>query len=130
MSAWSKRPLVLLAEDEPDIRRLVATLLERWGYEVAAAASGDEALALAAARPPALAILDVSIPGPNGIEVTRRLRSDDDVPVILLTAHAGDRSAAEAVLAGASGLLTKPFRAQALRKAIWSVLPPSPEAAA
>lgn len=123
MTSWSRRPLVLLAEDEPDIRTLVATLLERWGYEVAAVASGEEALALADERMPTLAVLDVNIPDPDGIEVTRRLRELADVPVILLTAFADERSVAEAAAAGASGYVTKPFRAAALRKAVWSVVP-------
>jgi len=129
MAAWSTRPLALVAEDEPDIRLLVATLLERWGYEVAAAADGHQALVLAERRWPVVAVLDVSMPPPDGIEVTRRLQALGDVPVILLTAHVDEHSAAQAAEAGASGFLTKPFRAQALRKAIWSVVPMTPEAA-
>ena len=133
MASWSSRPLVLLAEDDPDIRTLVATLLERWGYEVAAASSGRDALELAALRPPVLAVFDVGMPPPDGIELTRTLRADPvlrDVPVILLTAHAGDARALAGEAAGASGYVTKPFRAQALRKAIWSIVPAAPENAA
>jgi CheY-like chemotaxis protein len=132
MPSWSRRPLVVLAEDDPDIRTLVRTLLERWGYEVAAAATGREALALVAARRPGLVVLDVGLPSPDGLELTRTLRADPElggVPVLLLTAHAGEQRAAAGVAAGASGYLTKPFRAQALRKALWSILPGRPEAA-
>lgn len=134
MGSWSARPLVLLAEDDPDIRLLVGTLLRRWGYEVMAAESGRDALAQAAARPPTLAILDIGMPPPDGIEVMRTLRAEPalrDVPVILLTAHAGEGRAEEGLAAGAAGYLTKPFQSQALRKAIWSVLPAAlPETAA
>jgi CheY-like chemotaxis protein len=131
MSRWSRRPLVLLAEDEADIRGLLTTLLERWGYDVAAASSGAEALELAGRLRPTLAVLDVSMPAPDGLEVTRRLKADPafaDVPVILLTAHADVRGAA-ASAAGACAYVTKPFRAQALRKAIWSAVPSAPDAA-
>lgn len=134
MSSWSARPLVLIAEDDPDIRLLVGTLLRRWGYEVMAADSGRDALELAASRPPSLAVLDIGMPPPDGIEVTLRLKADPalaHVPVILLTAHAGESRAGEGLAAGASGYLTKPFQAQALRKAIWSVVPAAaPENAA
>lgn len=124
--SWSPQPLVLLAEDDPDIRFLVGTLLRRWGYDVVAAASGRDALDLAASRPPTLAVLDIGMPPPDGIEVTRRLKADPalcHVPVILLTAHAGETRIEEGIAAGASGYLTKPFESQALRKAIWSVVP-------
>ena len=124
---------MLLAEDDPDIRVLVGTLLERWGYEVAAAASGHEALELAAEQAPALAIFDAGMPQPDGVQLTRVFRADDelhDVPIILLTGHAGDDRTLEGEAAGASGLVSKPFRAQALRKAIWSVVPAAPENAA
>jgi len=133
MPSWSRRPLVLLAEDDPDIQALLATLLERWGYEVAVASTGCDALELAAARMPEIAVVDVGIPPPDGLEVTRRLKADRalaHVPVILLTAHAGENQVAEGAAAGASGYLTKPFRTQALRKAIWSVVPTLPETAA
>ena len=133
MTPWSTRPLVLLAEDDPDIRALVVTLLERWGYEVAAAASGCDALALAASRTPVLAVFDVAIPPPDGIALTRAFRNDPeltDVPVILLTAHADDDRTVEAEAAGASAYVTKPFRAHALRKAVWSIIPAAPGNAA
>jgi CheY-like chemotaxis protein len=131
MPSRSSRPLVLLAEDDPDIRALVATLLERWGYEVAGVGSGRDALAEAASRAPVLAVFDIAMPPPDGIELTRRLRADpelSDLPVILLTAHAGQARAAEG--AGATGYLTKPFQAQELRDAIGSLLPAVPEHAA
>ena len=132
MTSWSRRPLVLLAEDDPDIRALVGMLLERWGYEVAAASSGRDALELAASRPPVLAIFDVGMPPPDGIELTQAFKADAelcDVPVILLTAHASDERTLAGEAAGASGYVTKPFRAQALRKAIWSIVPAATEQA-
>jgi len=82
-------PLVLIADDDPDIRMLVRLRLERSGYTVIAANDGLEALELAAGCDPDLAILDVSMPGLSGVEVTRALRERQATfPVILLTAHA------------------------------------------
>jgi CheY-like chemotaxis protein len=131
MASWSRRPLVLLAEDDRDIRALVGMLLERWGYEVAAASSGRDALEMAASRPPVLAIFDVGMPPPDGIALTQAFKADDalrDIPIILLTAHAND-ARAHAEAAGVSAYVTKPFRAQALRKAIWSIVPAATEQA-
>ena len=100
----ANQPLVLIADDDPDIRMLVRLRLERSGYTVVAANDGVEALQLAAECHPDLAILDVSMPGLSGVEVTRALRErQDKFPVILLTAAAG-----------ADAYVTKPFSPQEL----------------
>src|ERR671932_626257 len=83
-------PLVLVADDDDDIRQLVTFRLERAGYEVVGAADGEEAFRLALERHPDLAVLDVMMPKLTGYDVTQRLRSSDDtkrIPVILLTAR-------------------------------------------
>src|SRR3954447_1677300 len=108
-------PVILIADDDPDIRMLVRLRLERSGYTVVAASDGLEALSLAADCCPDLAILDVSMPHMSGVEVTRALRERSvNVPVILLTARARDTDVAEGAEAGADAYVTKPFSPQEL----------------
>jgi DNA-binding response OmpR family regulator len=110
-------PLILVADDDDDIRMLVTLRLERSGYEVVTAADGEAALELAIARTPDLAVLDVTMPKLNGLEVTRRLRERDDtksMPVILLTARVQESDVAAGVEAGADDYVKKPFSPQAL----------------
>lgn len=112
-------PLVLIADDDPDIRMLVRLRLERSGYTVIAANDGLEALELAAGCEPDLAILDVSMPGLSGVEVTRALRERQATfPVILLTAHARESDVAAGEEAGANAYVTKPFSPQELESRV------------
>jgi DNA-binding response OmpR family regulator len=111
------RPLVLIADDDPDILELVTLTLERDGYEVAQARNGEEALHIAAERRVHLAVLDLMMPGIDGHEVTRRLRAMEGaerVPVLILSAFAEDRQAALALEAGADAYMRKPFSPRAL----------------
>lgn len=106
------RPLVLIADDDPDILELVSLTLERDGYEVAQARNGQEALRIAAERTVHLAVLDLMMPGIDGYEVTRRLRAVDverRLPILILSAFAEDRQAALALDAGADAYMRKPF---------------------
>src|SRR5678815_5458159 len=85
------RPVVLAADDDEDILELVAFRLERSGYTVLQARDGEEALELARAEKPDLAVLDVMMPKLDGFELTRRLRAEEatsKMPIILLTARA------------------------------------------
>jgi DNA-binding response OmpR family regulator len=109
------KPVILIADDDPDIRLLVQLRLERSGYKVVAASDGAEALALAANCSPDLAILDVSMPNMSGVEVTRMLRERSQVfPVILLTARAHEADVARGAEVGADAYVTKPFSPQEL----------------
>src|SRR4029453_6335908 len=104
--------VVLVADDEPDLRSLVQYSLRGAGYEVVTAADGDEALGLALQRKPDLAVLDVRMPKLSGLEVTRRMRSNDataQTPVLLLTAAVEKEDVAEGFAAGAYGYPEKPF---------------------
>jgi DNA-binding response OmpR family regulator len=106
------QPLVLIADDDPDILELVSLTLERDGYEVAQARNGEEALRIAAERTVHLAVLDLMMPGIDGYEVTRRLRTADGeqrLPILILSAFAEDRQAALALSAGADAYMRKPF---------------------
>ncbi|HET6684319.1 MAG TPA: response regulator [Gaiella sp.] len=118
-------PLVLVADDDPDILDLVRYRLERSGYAVATADSGTEAVRLAGELSPALAVLDVMMPGLTGFDVTRRLREDPHtagIPVILLTARAQEADVQEGFAAGADDYLRKPFSPRELSARVQAVL--------
>lgn len=103
---------VLLAEDEPNIAELLRFLLGRAGFEVETETDGLAALAAALASPPAVVILDVMLPGLDGLEVLRRLRADPRgraLRIVVLTAK-GQRADREAAMdGGADAFITKPF---------------------
>jgi len=116
---------VLVADDDPDILDLVRYRLERSGYAVATAADGSEAVRLAGELAPALAVLDVMMPGLTGFEVTRKLREDPRtarIPVILLTARAQEADVQEGFAAGADDYLRKPFSPRELSARVQAVL--------
>jgi DNA-binding response OmpR family regulator len=118
-------PLVLVADDEEDIRALVAFRLERAGYEVITAADGEEALTLATNRLPDLVVLDMMMPKATGLEVTRSLREHDetkDIPVILLTARAQEADVARGYEAGVDDYVKKPFSPQDLQLRVQTLL--------
>ncbi len=117
--------MVLVAEDDEDIRELVAYRLEQAGYSVKAVADGQEALEALSEQRPALCVLDVMMPRLDGYELTRRIRADDatrDVPVILLTARIQEGDVARGFDAGADDYLAKPFSPQELRARVRAVL--------
>jgi DNA-binding response OmpR family regulator len=119
------RPLILVADDDPDILALVRFRLERDGYEVLSAPDGETALDLALARTPDLAILDVMMPRLDGYEVTRRLREHGPttgIPIILLTARVQEPDLERGFEAGADDYVTKPFSPQALGERIQAAL--------
>ena len=121
----TSRPLVLVADDDEDIRALVSFRLERAGYEVIEASDGEEALRLARERTPNLAVLDVMMPKLTGDEVTRRIRVDDatrQMPIILLTARVQEEDVARGFEAGADDYIKKPFSPQELRARVQAVL--------
>ena len=119
------KPLILIADDDPDILALISFRLERAGYEVIGAGDGEQALAAAIARPPDLALLDVMMPKLDGYEVTARLRSNEatrHLPVILLTARVQEADIARGVEAGADDYVRKPFSTQELRERVQAAL--------
>ena len=125
MSANGARGIVLVADDDEDIRALVAYRLASGGFEILSARNGEEALQLAAERRPDLAILDVMMPLVDGLEVTRRFRADprtERVPVILLTASVQEADVARGFEAGADDYLRKPFSPQELGMRVHAIL--------
>jgi len=120
-----ERAVVLVADDDTDIRELVLFRLERAGYEVVAAKDGEEALRQAVELQPDLAVLDVMMPKLNGYEVTQELRRSEAtsaMPVILLTARVQDEDITRGFDAGADDYIKKPFSPQELRARVQAVL--------
>jgi DNA-binding response OmpR family regulator len=119
------RPVVLVADDDPDILNLVALRLEHEGYEVVRATDGQLALEQALDRSPDLALIDVSMPRLDGYQVTEQLRANDAtrrMPIILLTARVQDSDIARGVEAGADDYVKKPFSTDHLRSRIQAAL--------
>jgi len=100
---------VLVADDEPPIVRAVAANLRVRGYEVLTAASGEAALAAVETHQPDCVVLDLGLPGVDGLEVLRRLRTWTQVPVVVLTAIDSERDKVAALDLGADDYVTKPF---------------------
>jgi CheY-like chemotaxis protein len=106
-------PSILIVDDDPSIRKLVATTLEDVaGFELLEAGDGGEALDLAAEEAPAIVLLDIDMPGLDGLEACRRLRAETataGTTIVMLTAAAGEEAERAAEEAGADLFLTKPF---------------------
>jgi two-component system alkaline phosphatase synthesis response regulator PhoP len=121
----SGRETVLVADDSMTVLAMVSARLERAGYDVVTATRGDEALRLAQELRPRLVVLDVEMPGLDGVEVARQLRADDSLAgmlIILLTAHTEAEEVASGLAAGADDYLTKPFSPQELQARIEQLL--------
>jgi DNA-binding response OmpR family regulator len=121
-------PLVLIADDDEDILLLVTTRLRRDGFDIVSARSGDEALALVRARRPALAVLDIGMPGLDGVQVLEQIRADDDLRgmlVVLLTAKAQESDVRRGFDAGADAYVKKPFSPADLSARVRELLGPS-----
>jgi DNA-binding response OmpR family regulator len=108
VSRPGKPRLVLVVDDDEMIRRLVRAVLEADEFEVAEARDGETALRLASEAQPSVVVLDIMMPGLDGVEVCRRL-DHDQVKVVILTARDDPRLEDECRTAGADAFLTKPF---------------------
>lgn len=101
---------VLVVDDEPPIRRFLRTTLTAQGYDIAEAEDGAGALEAVRRRPPDLLVLDLGLPGIDGLEVIRRLRADGvSAPIIVLSSRADEAGKVEALDLGADDYVTKPF---------------------
>jgi two-component system KDP operon response regulator KdpE len=103
------QPHILVIDDEPQILRAMKTILAAKQFKVTTASRGEEGLTLAAAQPPDLVILDLSLPDMDGIEVCARLREWSQVPIIVLSVRDSERDKVAALDKGADDYLTKPF---------------------
>src|SRR6476620_7959945 len=114
---------IVVVDDDAMSRRVLAQLLSAAGYNCRVSNDGSEALETIHARPPSLLLLDFDMPGPNGAEVLRILRSDQDpavaqIPAIMLTAHGSEQSEVSCLQAGADDFVTKPVNSSVLRARI------------
>jgi two-component system alkaline phosphatase synthesis response regulator PhoP len=100
---------ILVVDDEPRIAGIVKDYLERAGYRVALATNGTDALSLARARRPDLIVLDLGLPRMDGLDVTRALRTQSNVPIIMLTARVEESDKLIGLELGADDYITKPF---------------------
>jgi two-component system KDP operon response regulator KdpE len=108
------KPLVLIIDDEPQIRRLLQATLEVNGFRVLAAPNGQEGLVLATQHRPAVVILDLGLPDLSGQEVLRRLREWSNMPVVILSVQDDEAGKVAALDAGADDYVTKPFNSSEL----------------
>jgi two-component system response regulator RegX3 len=115
-------PRVLIVDDEEPLRASLSYALTREGYSVATAVDGTAALERAAATPPDVVILDLMLPGIDGMEVCRRLRQTSDVPVVMLTAKDHSADKVSGLAAGADDYVTKPFDTPELVARVSAVL--------
>jgi two-component system cell cycle response regulator DivK len=118
-------PLILVVDDFLDNREMYALYLVHAGFRVAEAGNGLDALGQALTLQPDLIVMDLSLPGLDGWEATRRLKADTrthHIPVVALTSHALEGFSEGARAAGCDGFITKPCLPEHLAKEIWTIL--------
>jgi len=113
---------VVVIDDEPSVQEVVRGYLEKDGYLVYVAGSGQEGLALAERTQPALIVLDLMLPDVSGEEICREIRSRSDVPILMLTAKASEDERVGGLALGADDYLTKPFSPRELVARVRAVL--------
>jgi len=119
------RPLVLVVEDEADIRELVGYNLAKAGYEVTAVVTGEQALAAVENDPPDLVVLDLMLPGMDGLSVCGRLKKDpktESIPIVMLTAKGEESDIVKGLNLGADDYITKPFSPRVMIARVQAVL--------
>lgn len=120
-----KKPVILIADDDPEILTMLGIRLSKKGYEVLEAVDGNQTLNLARKHHPDLVLLDVMMPGKNGWEVAKELRSDDEfgnVGIVMLTAIGEKVNEMTSPLYGADAYVDKPFDFSDLEAKIQEVL--------
>ncbi|MFY9528719.1 MAG: response regulator transcription factor [Candidatus Acidiferrales bacterium] len=113
---------ILVVDDEPQIRRVMRTTLAAQGYTVTEARSGEEALEKIRSERADLIVLDMNMPGLDGLETCREIRSTSDTPIIMLTVRNSERDKVQALDAGADDYVVKPFGVQELLARIRAAL--------
>jgi DNA-binding response OmpR family regulator len=113
---------ILIADDEPDLRKMLTAYLQAEGFETSVAADGLQAVERVRAEGPDLIVLDVGMPGIDGFEALRRIRTDSDVPVIMLTARSEEVDRVVGLTVGADDYVAKPFSPRELSARIKAVL--------
>jgi len=114
--------LILVVDDEPKIVKLARDYLERSGYRVVTAVNGQTALTIARQEKPDMVVLDLNLPGMDGLDVCRTLRRESDVPIIMLTARVEETDRLIGLELGADDYITKPFSPRELVARVRAVL--------
>ncbi len=115
-------PTVLVVDDEPIVREVVCSYLQREGYRTLEAADGERARALLAEAEPSLVVLDLMLPGTDGLELCRWIRANSELPVIMLTARGEEADRIVGLELGADDYVTKPFSPRELVARVKTVL--------
>ncbi len=115
-------PSVLLIEDEWQLARVVAAYLEKAGFEVLSAQRGDTGLALFRQQQPDVVLLDLNLPGMDGLDVARAIRRESEVPILMITARVDETDQIVGLELGADDYITKPFSPRVLVARVRSVL--------
>jgi len=120
---------IMVVDDDPQIRRVLRTAFVAQGYEALDARNGEEALEMLREEKVDLVILDVNMPGMNGLETCRAIRSSSEIPIVMLTVRDAEADKVEALDAGADDYMTKPFGSPELLARIRAALRRSPQTA-
>lgn len=113
---------ILVVDDEPQVRRVMKSTLTAEGYTITEASNGNEALEVFRAKPPDIILLDLNMPGMDGLEACRQIRRSSEVPIIMLTVRNAERDKVLALDAGADDYVVKPFGMQELLARIRAAL--------
>ncbi len=112
-----------MIDDDPGVREYLETVVSHWGYSVSAVAAAEQAFHRLDEIPPDLIVLDLVLPGMNGIEALQRFKQRlPDAPVVMISGHGSAREIAECMRGGASDFLRKPFDEDRLRLALQTAL--------
>ena len=114
--------LILIVDDDPHIRQVLAFALQKAGWSTLEAGDGEEGLALAAAHKPDLVILDINMPKMDGLEVCRRLRSEGDVPILFLSSRDDEIDRVLGIELGADDYVVKPFSPREIVARVTAIL--------
>ena len=121
----AKRAKILIVDDSKSIRKLLSVVLKNGKHVIIEAGDGNEALEKARKERPDLILLDVIIPGKDGIRVCREIKADKrtkDIPVIVITSDTSDETRQKAISSGAAAFITKPFEPKEIREAVKKLL--------
>lgn len=120
-----EKETILLVDDEPDILEMIEYNLKNEGYKITKAATGEDAIRIAENSSPNLVVLDLMLPGIDGLEVTRHLKSNDktsDIPIVMVTAKGDESDVVTGLELGANDYISKPFSPRELVARIRAIL--------